>query len=393
MHDSIRKLVIAAASLGLAGCLEGCANDPPELPFASELQEALDRVLQVDEGNHEIGISAAVQVSGYETWLGVSGNSCAGVPITPDMLFDAGSIAKTFEAALMLKLSERGLLDLDDEVSRWLPPLRNVAGNITIRQLLNHSSGVFNVFEHPDFPWARADVDYARRWDLEDVFDAFVLDPYGPPGTVQHYSSTNYLLITAIAERAGGATVPVQVQSQFLDPLGLAHTVMSMGEPEPAGHAVAHPWFDADLDGDLEDMSGTPYIWIASLTHPMLRTTAEDLARWIQALYVDRSILTPRSTEQMLAYPEVSVPDPEGTRCGLGVIDFSEVLGVPAIGHGGSTLGYSAAALYLPEHEAVLVWLVNTGESPPDLAGAIMGKTWSMLSEVLQSNVGRVDEE
>jgi hypothetical protein len=67
----------------------------------------------------------------------------------------------------------------------------------------------------------------------------------------------------------------------------------------------------------------------------------------------------------------------------LGIIDFSEVLGVNAIGHGGSSLGYSAAAVYLPDLGIALAWAINTGESPRTLADALMRSTWSRLSQAL----------
>ena len=85
----------------------------------------------------------------------------------------------------------------------------------------------------------------------------------------------------------------------------------------------------------------------------------------------------------MLAIPETTLPDPEGGLYGLGVIDFTDRLDVPVFGHGGSSLGYSAAALYLPEYGISIAWLVNTGESPPELAGQIMAETWFSLFEVI----------
>ncbi|MEJ2238210.1 MAG: serine hydrolase [Gemmatimonadales bacterium] len=391
-----RQTVLMLLLLAVIPNLVACSGTPrasqqrgtlPDLPFAQELQDALDRALQEGQRDHDLGISAAVIVPGYEIWSGVSGNSHRGVPVTPDMLFDAGSVAKNFEAALVLKLVEQGKLALDDSISRWLPPYRNVPSGITVRQLLNHTSGLFNVFEHPDFPWIGSDVDYTKHWIPEDVFETFVLEPYGPPGTVQHYSSTNYLLLTAIIDEVAGISAPALIERYLLEPLGLRHTVMSMGEPPPARFAVAHPMVDVDQDGDLDDLWGTPCTWIASLTHPLLRTTPSDLVHWIHALYQERTVLAPTSLAEMLTYPETAVPDPEGGTYGLGVVDYSELLGVHVIGHGGSSLGYSAAALYFPDYGAALAWLVNTGESPRELANALMGGTWSSLSQVLQNHL------
>lgn len=380
-------------SLGLlvfyaTGCSPGTgiptqSQNHTELPYAAELQIALDQALQEGQAEYSLGVSAAVIIPGYKPWVGVSGISHPSIPVTSDMLFNVGSVAKSFEAALALKLAEAGTLDLDQPLSNWLPANENIDGRITVRQLLNHSSGIFNVFEHPDFPWVGPQVDYERVWQFEEVLNQFVKEPYGPPGYVQYYSSTNYFLLTAILEQAGGAPVPLQVQQQFFEPLKLDNTFMSMGALPPAKYSVAHPWVDVDLDGDLEDLNGIPQTWIATLTHPVLYTTPLDMARWMQALYHEKRVLSEQSLEEMLTIPETTLRDPEGGRYGLGVVEFDELLGVPVIGHGGSSLGYSAAALYLPEDGITLAWSFNTGESPHPLAEGLMMNTWDNLSEVL----------
>ncbi len=379
-------IALLALLIFTAACNRSIRNPQSPIPYADELQIALDQALQEGQGEHDLGISAAAIVPGYQPWTGVSGNSHPGVPLTPEMLFNVGSVAKTFEAALTLQLAEEGALDLDQPLSTWLPTHLRVDGRITVRQLLNHSSGVFNVFEHPDFPWVGPDVEYGRRWQLEEVLDRFVGEPYGPPGYAQHYSSTNYLLLTVILEQVTGASVPQEVQRRFLGPLELDRTFMSMGEPPPAQFTVAHPWVDVDRDGRLDDLNGEPQDWIVSMTHPVLYATPQDMARWIAALYHEKRVLAEESLGEMLAVPETTLPDPEGGKYGLGVVDFSEILGVPALGHGGSALGYSAAALYLPEQGIALAWSINTGESPHRLANSLMANTWSALSQVISEH-------
>jgi hypothetical protein len=95
----------------------------------------------------------------------------------------------------------------------------------------------------------------------------------------------------------------------------------------------------------------------------------------------------------MLAIPADALPDPQGGSYGLGIIDFSEVLGVNAIGHGGSSLGYSAAAVYLPDLGVSLAWAINTGESPPTLADALMRSTWSHMSQTFFEHLPQVPQE
>jgi len=388
MRRSITILLCGALSVAAAACVPVTKElhsrlKLPDLPYAGELQAALELALQEAHGNYDLGISAAAVVPGYKPWSGVTGNSRPGIPLTADMLFNVGSVAKIFEAALALKLEEQGLLDLDAPLSTWLPAHPLIDGRISVRQLLNHTSGVFNVFEHPDFPWVGPEVDYARRWRLEEVLARFAGEPYGPPGYAQHYSSTNYLLLTAILERAAGASVPRQVSELFLEPLELRNSFMSMGMLPPKEFAVAHPWADVDRDGQLDDLNGVPQTWIATLTHPVLYTTPSDMVRWMQALLEEQRVLSRGSLKEMLTIPEYALPDPQGGSYGLGIVDFSELLGVQAIGHGGSTLGYSAAAVYLPDHGVALAWAINTGESPRTLADGLMRSTWSRLWQTL----------
>jgi D-alanyl-D-alanine carboxypeptidase len=370
-------------------CIPGAgfqAEDKPEIPYAGRLQEAVEWTLSSSPEYSGLGISAAVIQPGHRTWTGVSGYSHQDVPITPDMLFDVGSIQKNFEAALVLKMVEEGRLSLDDPVSKHLPAYPNVSAEITIRQLLNHTSGVFNVFEHPEFPWVGESVDYSREWEREQVFSSFVLKPYGPPGRAQHYSSTNYLLLTWIIEEASGSTVPAEIETYFLIPLKLENTFVSEGENPPIEYSITHPWVDADGDGDLEDMYGIPLTWKASLTHPVMFSTAEDLARWFNILYHDKNVVSSNSLAEMLIFPEVEFTDPDGNRFGLGVVDYSTRLGIEAFGHAGSALGYSAAALYLPEYEVSLVWLINTGESPAELGQELMSRAATNLIDVIRMN-------
>jgi CubicO group peptidase (beta-lactamase class C family) len=159
-----------------------------------------------------------------------------------------------------------------------------------------------------------------------------------------------------------------------------------MGALPPGAYPVAHPWVDLDGDGVFEDLYGIPRYWIASLTHPLMFSTPSDLVRWTQALYHERTVLSDDSLEAMLTYPQTTLRDPDGVILGLGVVDYSELLGMPVIGHGGSSLGYSAAALYLPEYGVSVATLINTGESPVELANQLMSAAWTELSEVIKSN-------
>ncbi|HEX9975575.1 MAG TPA: serine hydrolase domain-containing protein, partial [bacterium] len=118
------------------------------------IQEALQAAMDESiENSGAIGVSAAVIFPDGKMWQGASGISHEGVPITTDMLFDIASIQKNFQAALALKLVEEGLIALDDPLEKWFPPYPNINGKITVRQVLNLTSGIDNFVEDPKSPF------------------------------------------------------------------------------------------------------------------------------------------------------------------------------------------------------------------------------------------------
>jgi CubicO group peptidase (beta-lactamase class C family) len=119
-------------------------------PFAKSLQKALNIATKIGNGK---GISASIIIPNKGSWTGVSGISHENTPVSPDMLFNIASVGKNFLATLVLKLCEEGVLRLDDPLHKWLPDYPNIDNRITIRQLLNHTSGIFDFVEHPKSPY------------------------------------------------------------------------------------------------------------------------------------------------------------------------------------------------------------------------------------------------
>jgi D-alanyl-D-alanine carboxypeptidase len=124
----------------------GDSSPDVDARLAGRLQAARDSAL-VATGT--IGVSVAVIMPDGALWTGVSGLSHPGVPITADMLFDMGSTGKNIMAALVLDLVDDSLISLDDPIKDHLRPFPNVDGGITIRQLLNHTSGLYMWVELP----------------------------------------------------------------------------------------------------------------------------------------------------------------------------------------------------------------------------------------------------
>ncbi len=198
------------------------------------------------------GVSAAVIMPSHGTWTGVSGVSHDTVEITSDMLFGIASITKNYTAPLILKLAEEGRLTLEDSLHEWLPSYENIDSTITIRQLLNMTSGIYDyINDNSSFNYIiRSDL--TRLWTPEEILTLLVGAPNFPPGTAFRYSSTNYILLGMIINEVTGSMISVEFRNRFLDPLDLNRTYLA-GEETLIGE-TAHPWFESN-GGTLQDWS------------------------------------------------------------------------------------------------------------------------------------------
>jgi D-alanyl-D-alanine carboxypeptidase len=329
----------------------------PAIPYtreisAANLQQWLD---QITEENNFVGVSAAVVVHGHLVWTGVSGSSYPGVPITSDMYFDIGSAAKNFVAALVLKLSEEGRLSLEDPIGQWLPTFKYVDERVTIRQLLGHTSGIYNFTANPNF-WHTVFAYPSRMWTPEDVL-SFIGPADFPPGTSWEYSNTNYTLLGMIARKAAGSSLSAALRSRLLDPVGLTSTFLPPEESLPG--TLAHGWFDLNGDGSYDDLSvidrtsQVSAVWGAG----GMISTAADVARWACALF-EGKVLSADSLTQMLDFREVSLPPSPIVGYGLGALR-AVVSGREYWGHGGDMIGYTAMMLYAPQERISIALLFN----------------------------------
>ena len=338
---------------------EEMVENLPELPFGDALQSILDDTLaQFAEGK---GLSVAVIVPGYQPWLGVSGISHGTTPITPETVFDAGSTHKNFTAAAVLILAEEGFFSLDDPINKWLPDFDNIDGEITIRQLLNHTGGVYDMVRHPEY-WAAIKSDTFRVWEREEILNNFLLEPYFPKGEGWHYSTPGYILLRMIIEEATGKDLATIYHTYLWDSIPLEHTYLATYEDLPED--TAHGWFHLDEDGIYDELPSS--ISFNSSTGGAVFATPEDLALWAQALYHDKRVLSDEALDQMLAFEPTTPDEPILVGYGLGAIKYSPEIfnGWEVIGHSGNAAGYVAASLYLPEYGVSLGIMLNTHDGP-----------------------------
>lgn len=351
------------------------ASPPPTSPRAvpgvrpipeSELQARLEGIRR---RAGIPGVSVTILWPDGRSWTGVAGlaDVARRRPVEPDTAFAIASVSKTYTAALVLDLVEEGRVALDAPVRRYLPTARKVPPGVTVRQLLDHTSGLFDYFLNPLIDRALLS-DRARSWTTADVF-RYVKKPYATAGAGFHYSNTNYLVLGMLAEAVTGRPVATEIRERFLEPLGLDATFYQAHEEPSVALARGYRFNGSartakpiDLS-DATDVRPFRSVVTAAGAAGSIAATSGDVARWGQALYGGR-VLEPESLAEMLGGADGTVPLGPRVPYGLGVQEF--VVGRwPTYGHSGRFLGFRAAMRYLPESGVTIAVLTNQSRTDP----------------------------
>lgn len=286
-----------------------------------------------------VGLAVSVASDGCTPWSQSWGaaNIAADEALTTEHVLRAGSLTKSFTAALVLKLAEDDLLTLDDSLEQWGIDLPSAA-EITLRQLLNHTSGLADYQANPDFRSALM-ADPTREWTPQELVDLAVeLGPTGLPGQIHAYSNANYILAGMVVESASGDTYADALRERVLEPGGLMHTYLegseTWTEPTATGYAVVG-------DAPPEDSTGfysPSQVWSAGA----VACTVDDLREWVTVLLTSDFLAAPSQT----ALVEL-VDSPGVDGYGLGIFSIATGTG-SAFGHDGAVQGFQTAALYSP---------------------------------------------
>jgi D-alanyl-D-alanine carboxypeptidase len=320
------------------------------------------------------GVTQAIVTPDGFTWQGAAGLSNIDTKTATkiDDTFDIGSITKAFTAATVLKLTEAGKLSLDDTLDKWLPDVAaNIPDgkNITVRQLLNGSSGIANYNLDPKFD-AELTADIlsgsTRKWQPAEL----VTYIYGQPrytaspqlSTVWSYTNTSSIIAALIVEKATGKPFAQSVREQVLTPLGLDRTYLKNYESAVGNQARGYEdVLKADgsvgQDGKVDD--------VTAINDPVygnsgLVSNARDVARFSTALF-GGELLQPNSQKELLTFVNEGFNYEGNGGFGLGVVKYQSSLG-NFYGKGGGEIGYESGTFYFPDRGgAALSTLINRG--------------------------------
>jgi CubicO group peptidase (beta-lactamase class C family) len=273
----------------------------------------------------------------------------------PEMRYSIGSISKQFTAAAILLLQEQDKLSLDDKVGKFIPELTR-ANEVTIRQLLSHTSG------YQDY-WPQ---DYVMPMMLQPVTAQRILDMWArkpldfDPGTKWQYSNTNFVIAGLIVEKTAGMPLLQFLQERIFTPLGMKSVANTdqekLGDADPTGYMryALGPLRPAPKEGKG---------WLFAAGE--LAMSAKDLAKWDISI-IDQKLMKPASYREFET--EVVLKNGLGTRYGLGV-DVTSEFGHRALSHGGEVSGFTAENMVFPDERVAVAVLTN--QDAIEVAGGI----------------------
>ncbi|MEI8412867.1 MULTISPECIES: serine hydrolase domain-containing protein [unclassified Kribbella] len=388
MAGVLRRVGVAALAVAL---LAGAAAPAVAVPAGGGrpgLQEALQEV--VDSGF--VGVQVRVHDERGE-WAGSAGVRKLGEGAKPatDGRFRVGSATKTFVATVMLQLVAEGKVGLDAPVAGYLPEF-GLDGRITVRMLLQHTSGLFNFTgDFPGGTFVPGITWQGKEW-VENRFHSYQPEELVrlalskprlfEPGTDWSYANTNYVVAALLIEKVTGRTYGEEVQRRIVRPLGLTGTVVPVNRSQiPGPHAHGYYQYDDAGQSKTVDITRQNPSWI-SAGGEMISTT-KDLQTFISALMGGKLLPAPLLAEMRKANPTF------GYGLGVWVQDGTTPspfpppsCGVTVISHNGGVQGYATMMYSMPDGSKTLTAsLTYVDDAAQSKAGAFRNAVQTLLDE------------
>jgi len=337
---------------------------PEEPEFASKLDQLMDASMQKYQSP---GMTMGVWVPGKGAFVKAKGlaDISAKQKMKTDYKFRIGSLTKTFTATVVLQLVDEGKLSLDDPVSKFDP----FAGsqNITIRQLLNMTSGLYN---YTELEWLyngflkNRNKYYAPEYLLDSGLDH---KPYFRPGKGFHYSNTNYILLGLIIEKVTGNRLQDEYENRIIKKLGLKNTYYPTENTIRGKYSHGYMLEDEKLvDWTDQNIS---WGWAAG----GLISNMYDMKEYIKAIS-DDGFLSPAMQQLRLIDWVAMSAKAKDFEYGLGVFTYKGF-----VGHNGGLPGFINLAMYNPKTGATILFMLNTQPQDEDATLEILKKVVAII--------------
>mgnify|MGYP003148126637 FL=1 len=329
-------------------------------PVLAQDVERMDEVVSADADEGTFMGAALVAIGDdivFDEAYG-SANLEWNIANTPAAKFRIGSVTKQFTAASILLLKERGLIDLDAPVKTYWPDAPPAWDAITVRNLLQHTSGITNVTDLDEF----ATVKFLPT-TREELIGRFADKPLEfTPGEKWDYSNSGYVLLSAIVEQVSGQDYADFVKANIFDPLGMADTAIDVtADIVPRRASGYAPSADGIVNAEYVNMA-------IPTGAGALYSTTHDLLKWQRALFGGR-LLEPASLTEMTG---PGVPAMAGATYGFGVLRTDDEDGT-MIWHGGGIEGFNAMLMHDPDRDITVVVLANlNGGQASDLGRSLL---------------------
>jgi len=351
--DYVLRILIATIAVVVAGC----GGAQPSASTATVFD--LDGVVGDFVGGADGGAVVLTVRRGEVTVSAVGVADATGTPLTAEMPFRVGSVSKPLVATIVLQMVDEGAVDLDQSLAVYLPDTP-VGGEVSVRALLSHQSGIANYTDQRGF-FPDVFGDRTRTFSPEEVLGYVAEVPGGSAGEFS-YSNTNYILLGQLIEAVDGVTLNNSLQTRIAEPLGLNSTVFA-GRGVDAPDGLVGGWSPDVSSGDAR----SPYESVASSAWAAgsLVSTAADLEDFLTALF-SGELISPDALAAMT--------DTSATGYGLGLFEPRLIgLDSPGYAHNGSFFGYSAFVDFSPNSGDTIVILTNNDQLVADeLAGRIL---------------------
>ena len=292
------------------------------------------------------------------------------LPARTDTYYEIGSITKQFTAAAILQLQERGKLNIDQSLATYLPNAPH-ANEVTLKQLLTHTSGLHDYFDGPD---AEIDVLAAQPTPFDQLMARIADKPLDfAPGSKWSYSNTGYRLLGKVIETVSGESYRGYLQRHIFDPLGMKRTFTIAEEDQLHNMAIGY----RHSGGRLERAPRIGVDWAGSAG--FIVSTLNDLAIWDAALRGGK-VVSHASYDKMVTPFMTSAAGSADYGLGLFV---DSAYDQPRIGHTGGSHGSTSADEYFPSQHLRLIAFTNSGDRTPEPGEAVTNALFADLEPEL----------